>query len=280
MKAKNIPNWNNSKFEYADKKMKELVKKQNVIFEKSKFQFKKIANSKLNKIKKIDYKGFHFEQSDFIKQSRLLYFDELNELTISALVDVANKTYQETIKRIKEMFPDDKEIQNKKAQEIKRKMIVDWNNTYVLGLRTSYNDDLEMQSQYLAYRVSNALNENTSKMFNGEKIEDVEKKKKTSLKDRIVNMNAIPMLLAYKVQKKKFSNALDNAFINIVNLSDLEAYEYMGIEKVIRIAELDSRTCKYCEELNGEVYPIEEAPELIIHDFCRCIYEPYIEEYN
>jgi SPP1 gp7 family putative phage head morphogenesis protein len=261
--------WDSKRFEYSDKKLKELMEKENLIFEKSKFKFKKIAKEQLNKEiqkqkdKKINYKDIKFEQSLFEKQSNVLYFDELNNLTITYLVDVANNSYEFALNELKEIYEDDEKIQKFKAKKIKKKMIELWNTLFILGLRTSYNDDLKMQSQYLAYRISNGLNENMQQ---------------EKSKDKILNMNSIPLLLVYKMQKKKYANLIDNIFTNVVNLSQMELYKDLGIEKVIRVAELDDRTCKECEMLDGEIYDINDAPDVIIHDFCRCYYVPYDEE--
>lgn len=272
MKDNKLFEWDNKKFEYSDKKMKELLKSQNKVFEMSKFKFKKIANTKMNKVKKVNYKNVKFEQDDFTKQSRTLYIDELNNLTLKTLVDVANNSYNNAFNDTKKYFLGNDKMQEKEPKEISERKVREWNDRFIKGLRTSYNDTLLIQSIYLAYRLSNAFNEN---LENNKK--NIDKDKKEDLKNDIINMNSVPMLSLYKIQKKKFSNTLSNAFADIVSMSMLQAYIDLGIEKVIRVAELDSRTCELCEELDGEVYTLGEEPEVLLHNYCRCYYMPYIE---
>lgn len=41
---------------------------------------------------------------------------------------------------------------------------------------------------------------------------------------------------------------------------------------VQRVSERDDKVCHRCQTLDGEIYPANEAPELIIHPNCRCAY--------
>lgn len=266
-------NWDKSKFEYSDKKLKELLKKQNKIFEKSKFDFKKIANKKMSGVKKINYKDIVFEQSDFDNKSRLIYNDEINNLTTIYLIDIANHYYQMALKEAKEKYPDDEHIQNFKPKKITKNQIEKWYKKYLSGLNSSFYQIMMLQSMYLAYRVSNALNDNVKNAT-----KDIDDKKKKSMRDRILGMNTLPMLSAYKIQKKKFANSIDDEFTNVINFATLQAYEDLGIEKVIRVAEIDDRTCEVCIKLDGKIYKVDEAPDIQAHPFCRCYYEIYIEK--
>lgn len=261
MKKNRKTKWSNERFKYSDEKLEKTLKKVNTIFESSKPKIKRQANKKLSKIKKIDYKGVKFDQSDFEEISRKMYMDEINDLVVNVMVDVANNSYKYAINQL--------DLEEPIEHEIDEDMIREWNDSYVKGLRSAFNDNLLIQSQYLAYRVSGAFNDN---------IENFNKNNtKGMVLKEILNTGSIAMLLLYKSQKKKLSNAIDNAFTNIVNQSSLEAYKDNGVEKVIRVAEIDDRTCEECIELDGEIYNVEDAPDVIVHDFCRCYYEPYFE---
>ena len=60
------------------------------------------------------------------------------------------------------------------------------------------------------------------------------------------------------------------------NAAATERYKDAGIERVEWVAALDDRVCEECEELHGNTYPIDEAPDLPIHPNCRCTTVPLI----
>jgi SPP1 gp7 family putative phage head morphogenesis protein len=71
--------------------------------------------------------------------------------------------------------------------------------------------------------------------------------------------------------------------INAHAEGQLDAFEKLGIEKVG--AELEWSTagddivCTKCEEMNGEVFTVEEARGMIpLHPNCRCAWIPYVSE--
>lgn len=51
------------------------------------------------------------------------------------------------------------------------------------------------------------------------------------------------------------------------------AHKARGVEKVQWVAEDDDKTCGVCNALDGEVFPIIEAPPKAHHN-CRCYYIP------
>lgn len=62
---------------------------------------------------------------------------------------------------------------------------------------------------------------------------------------------------------------------DITETAILDAYRDAGIETVMYVAQKDDRVCHTCLTLDGNVYPIDEAPKLPKHYRCRCIYVPY-----
>jgi hypothetical protein len=186
------------------------------------------------------------------------------------LEDVSQNAYEYAIKEAKRMFPNDKDIQEKELGKIKNTLIDEWTTKYISNLRIDYINNLRLQATYLNYRMVDSFNDNLSKAKDDDS--------KSQQKDDILNMNSIPMLLTYKTQKKKYANLTDNIFMYVILKSMLEAYKDLGVEKVIRVAELDERTCQDCIELDGTIYNLGEEPEIMLHDFCRCYYEPYNEE--
>ena len=64
--------------------------------------------------------------------------------------------------------------------------------------------------------------------------------------------------------------------------AQLEAYENAGIEEVEYCAVLDNRTTKLCESLDGNIYPIDEAPIPVLdtHVNCRSTLIPYASNWK
>ena len=267
MKSKTKREWDDKRFDYSDRMMAKALKEVNLAFEKSKPNYRRTANRKIATMKKIDYKGISFTDSDFQKISDTLYIDEINDIIVKYQLDVANHYYDVALKEAKALFPDDRRKQKKKARELSASMIRKWNENYVRGIKSSYMQNARLQSAYMSFRIANALNDGVRDITSADE-------KKDTMRDRLLNMNALPVLLAYKLQKKKMSNAIDNAFAHIVGQATMTAYIDMGLEYVVRVAELDERTCEECEELDGEIYPIDEAPDVMLHSFCRCYYLP------
>lgn len=79
-----------------------------------------------------------------------------------------------------------------------------------------------------------------------------------------------------KAAKLWFAQAREYTDITVED-ARLRAFEDAGIEKVRYMAEDDEHTCHECREMNGKVYPIEEAPDLPRHYHCRCWLEPVID---
>lgn len=51
-----------------------------------------------------------------------------------------------------------------------------------------------------------------------------------------------------------------------------------GVERVEWESALERRTCPICASLNGKKFPIDQAPPLPRHPFCRCVLQPVIDK--
>lgn len=81
-------------------------------------------------------------------------------------------------------------------------------------------------------------------------------------------------------QKEKYSKRYEALLITETafaeNTIELAFYKNHNIQKVKRCAELDDKTCNDCAELDGKIYPIEEAIYILPeHPHCRCFFLPY-----
>ena len=55
-----------------------------------------------------------------------------------------------------------------------------------------------------------------------------------------------------------------------INTAAVDRYKEAGIQNVSWLAAEDERVCEICGELDGQVFPIDEAPECPAHVNCRC----------
>ncbi len=70
-------------------------------------------------------------------------------------------------------------------------------------------------------------------------------------------------------QVKQYAIDLEDAIAMVV-------YDDVGVKKVMWSAEDDYKTCGVCNELDGEIFPINEAPPKQ-HYNCRCVLIPVKE---
>ena len=63
-----------------------------------------------------------------------------------------------------------------------------------------------------------------------------------------------------------------------VNQGSLIRYTQAGVEKVEWLASTeDDRVCDECEALNGQIFDIDNVPEIPLHVNCRCCTAPVVE---
>jgi SPP1 gp7 family putative phage head morphogenesis protein len=63
-----------------------------------------------------------------------------------------------------------------------------------------------------------------------------------------------------------------------VNQGALLRYTQAGVEKVEWLSSTeDDRVCDECEALNGQIFDIDEVPEIPVHPNCRCCTAPVVE---
>lgn len=64
-----------------------------------------------------------------------------------------------------------------------------------------------------------------------------------------------------------------------VNTAQLEVYRKAGVPYVLWSATLESNTCPKCADLDGQVFPLDDVPDLPLHPNCRCALIPKREGY-
>lgn len=82
----------------------------------------------------------------------------------------------------------------------------------------------------------------------------------------------------FKANRVNVDRLVNSEISRVINEATLEWCKGNGVKKVIRIVELDNRTCTDCKDYDGSIYDINNIPvELPEHANCRCFYEPYYE---
>ncbi len=105
---------------------------------------------------------------------------------------------------------------------------------------------------------------------NNRTIAEIETEIKTSLnlKDRLKEGK-----LVSKAENRPTSISRTET-VRLANLGLLDTYKDNKIEMVRFLAALSERTCPECEGLNGQVFLLNEAEDLIpVHTMCRCTWE-------
>ena len=61
---------------------------------------------------------------------------------------------------------------------------------------------------------------------------------------------------------------------NVTVEARIEAFRQAGVGYVRWVSEKDDKVCAICRDRDGEVYPIDDVPDIPAHWHCRCWLEP------
>ena len=77
----------------------------------------------------------------------------------------------------------------------------------------------------------------------------------------------------YKTARTAWRRQAKQYMITVEDAAVVDGYKKAGVEKVMWIAERDSRTCETCLKRDGLVFPIDRVPDKP-HYGCRCTLKP------
>lgn len=77
----------------------------------------------------------------------------------------------------------------------------------------------------------------------------------------------------YKTAENLLARQVKQYAIELEDKVAKKVYKDLGVEKVMWVAEHDYKTCGVCSELDGEIFPLNEAPPKQ-HYNCRCVIIP------
>ena len=187
------------------------------------------------------------------RHNRLALFDELNVIGVRKHVA---KLYKDTYKIIKNEFL---AILNPLYKEI-----------YDEALALGFDGDLRDLDEAWIEEFFDEYNPVTKYVFKNEI-----GRKESRLFESLVASTA-ERVQSYKTAENLITKQAKQYAIELEDSVAKAVYESVGVEKVMWIAEHDDKTCGDCEELDGQIFPLKDAPPKQ-HYHCRCYLIPVKE---
>lgn len=88
--------------------------------------------------------------------------------------------------------------------------------------------------------------------------------------------NELETFQSYKDAERLITQQVRQYAIELEDAIAMTVYEDTGVKKVMWNAEDDHKTCDVCDELDGQVFDLKNAPPKQ-HYGCRCWYTPVME---
>ena len=63
----------------------------------------------------------------------------------------------------------------------------------------------------------------------------------------------------------------------VANEGAKKQFKEGGVTNIRWVSSFGARTCPRCEDLNGEIFPIDDHPSIPLHGMCRCTLVPVTE---
>jgi SPP1 gp7 family putative phage head morphogenesis protein len=205
----------------------------------------RIANAAAERITKQISKQF--------RHNRLALFDEMNIVQTRKHV---KRLYKNVYSTVKKEFA---EIINPIYQE-----------TYNEALEAGFEGDPRDLDESWIEEFFEEYNPVTKYVFNNEI-----GRKESRLFEALVASKE-DKLQSYKASERLLANQIKQYTIELEDAVLLMAYEDAGVRKVRWIAEDDSKTCSDCNELDDQVFDLDDVPPKQ-HLNCRCYLIPVNE---
>ena len=180
-------------------------------------------------------------------------FDELNIVGIKKHV---HKLYKQIFKTVKQEFL-------KVINEI-------YQTIYDEAIDMGFDGDMRNLDEAWIEEFFDAYNPVTKYVFSNE-ID----RKESRLFEALVS-NELERLKSYAYAERLITNQIEQYAIDLEDSIAKVVYEDTGVEKVMWVAEDDDRTCGVCNELDGQIFDLKDAPPKQ-HYNCRCYLIPVKE---
>lgn len=191
-------------------------------------------------------------QKEF-RHNRLALFDDMNVIGVKKHV---SKLYKDTYKIIKKEFVS---ILNPLYKEI-------YDEAFALG----FDGDPQDLDEAWIEEFFEEFNPVTKYVFKSEL-----SRKQSRLFESLVASTA-ERVQSYKTAENLLKRQVQQYGIELEDTVTKVAFGDAGVEQVKWVSEHDFKTCGICSELDGQIFPLEEAPPKQ-HYNCRCYLIPVKE---
>lgn len=184
------------------------------------------------------------------RQNRLTLFDEMNILQVKKHVsELYKSSYDTTLKEFEN-------VANSIYQEI-------YDEAVALG----FEGDIRDLDEAWIEEFFSEYNPTTKYVFSNE----IERKKSRLFEALIASETE--KLLSYKKAERLLTQQINQYSIELEDEIAKTVFKDLGVKKVQWVAEDDHKTCSVCNELDGKIFKLKEAPPKQ-HYNCRCYLVP------
>jgi SPP1 gp7 family putative phage head morphogenesis protein len=184
------------------------------------------------------------------RHNRLALFDEMNVTGVKSHVQ---KLYKNVYKIILDEFT---AVLNPLYEEI-----------YDEALALGFDGDIEDLDEAWIEEFFDEYNPVTKYVFSNEL-----GRKESRLFEALVASSA-ETIGSYKTAENLLARQVKQYAIELEDAVTKAVYKAVGVKKVMWNAEIDHKTCSVCNELDGEIFSLKNAPPKQ-HYHCRCWFTP------
>ena len=187
------------------------------------------------------------------RHNRLALFDELNVIGIKKHV---HKLYKTIFKVVRQEFL---KIINEIYQTIYNEAVDLGFDGDIRNLDDAWIDEFfDLYNPVTKYVFSNEIDRKESRLFEALVSNELERLKSYAYAEKLII-----------AQIEQYAIDLEDSIAKVV-------YEDTNVKKVMWVAEDDDRTCGVCNELDGQIFELKDAPPKQ-HYQCRCYLIPVKE---
>ena len=184
------------------------------------------------------------------RHNRLALFDEMSVLGIKKHVTKLYNTVYKTIEKefAKALIPISEEI-------------------YAEALEVGFDGEIEDLDESFIEEFFEEYNPVTKYVFKNE----IGRKKSRLFESLVASTSE--KALSYKTAENLLTRQIKQYAVELEDAVQKKVYKDLGVEKVKWVSENDYKTCGVCSELDGEIFPLFDAPPKQ-HYNCRCVLFP------
>jgi SPP1 gp7 family putative phage head morphogenesis protein len=170
----------------------------------------------------------------------------------------------QTKKHINKLY---KDIYKTVKKEFQKALAPITEEIYIEALEMGFDGEVEDLDESFIEEFFEEYNPVTKYVFKNE----IDRKNSRLFESVVASTNEIHQ--SYKTAENLITKQVKQYAIDLEDKVAKTVYKALGIEKVMWVSEMDHKTCSVCAELDGEIFPLNEAPPKQ-HYNCRCVLTP------